>query len=318
MASTVELAFDALVQIILPIFLVLGVGWLAGRQLLGEHSNPGGVPENSLRALSRLVFYIFGPSLVFSSLATSDVAIQEVGRIGLFALLATLLVGVIAWLCSHALGLSATQSSSVLLVTMFGNIGNYGLPFNELAFGPEALERAIVYFVSSSVLLFSLGILIAARAQGKTLTQALARVTRVPIVYALVLAGLVRLGLFTVPAPIFKAVELLAQASVPLMMIILGIQLAAVRIRGNWRLVAAASALRLLVAPVLAITLARGLNLNGLAQSVSIAQASMPSAVFNIILAVEFDLCVDLTTSVVFVTTIISPATLIPLITYLS
>jgi len=59
------------------------------------------------------------------------------------------------------------------------------------------------------------------------------------------------------------------------------------------------------------------MELDGLAGQVSIVQASMPSAVYNIILAVEFDLALDLSTSVVFLTTTHSPATLIPLIAYL-
>jgi len=158
--------------------------------------------------------------------------------------------------------------------------------------------------------------LIAARAQGKTLLQAIKRVAGVPIVHALLLAGLVRLGWLSIPAPLFKAVGILAQASVPMMLVILGIQLSSVRVHGNWRLIALASAIRLLLAPLVAIFLAGQLGLSGLAEQVSIIQASMPSAVFNIILAVEFNLAVDLTTSVVFMTTVASPATLIPLIAF--
>jgi len=309
------LALNALDQIILPLFVVLGVGWIAGRKLLGVNLHPESAQAN-LRALTRLVFYVFSPCLVFSSLATSEVAIQEIGHIGLFVLLNTATIGVVAWLLARALQLSPTHSSSLLLVAMFANIGNYGLAFNELAFGATALERAVVFFVSSSILLFSVGILIAARAQGKTLLQAIKRVAGVPIVHALLLAGLVRLGWLSIPAPLFKAVGILAQASVPMMLVILGIQLSSVRVHGNWRLIALASAIRLLLAPLVAIFLAGQLGLSGLAEQVSIIQASMPSAVFNIILAVEFNLAVDLTTSVVFMTTVASPATLIPLIAF--
>ncbi len=338
MTQTIELAFDALYQIILPIFLILGVGFLAGRRLgltnstdpaLSRHSrdlqytaaasrskegrrDPGG-----LRTLSKLVFYVFGPCLVFSSLVTSDVKADEMGQIGLFVLGTTFVIGTMAWLLTRVLHLAPYETNSLLLVAMFGNIGNYGIPLNELAFGEKALERAVIYLVFSSVLLFSLGTLVAARAKGSTPAQVLAGVIRVPVIHALWLAGLVRLDWLPMPSPFLTSVALLAQATVPLMLLILGIQLSQVRIRGNWRLVSLATGMRMLVAPAIALILAGLMGLQGLTEQVSIVEASMPSAVFTIILAVEFDLAADLASSVVFVTTLISPLTLIPLISYL-
>lgn len=335
MTPYVELALDALYQIILPIFLVLGVGFLVGRQFhladpidtsgpqqpdperRSSQHNAASADVGGLRMLSKLVFYVFGPCLVFSSLSTSDVRAAEVGQIGLFAIVATLLMGAVAWALARLLHLMPHETSSLLLVAMFGNIGNYGLPLNELAFGRQALDRAVVYFVFSSVLLFSLGVAVAARARGSTPAQILARLVRVPVIHALWLAGLIRLGVLPLPGPILKSASILAQGAVPLMLLILGIQISRVRIRGNWRLVSLAAGLRLLFAPLIALLLAGLIGLTGLAQQVSIVEASMPSAVFTIVLAIEFDLAMDLASSVVFLTTLVSPLTLIPLIAYL-
>ncbi len=314
MTTTLSLALDALYQIILPIFIVLGVGFVAGRRLL---SNPSDDPSDGLRPISKVVFYILAPCLVFSSMATSDVALGQMGRIGLFALAMTLLTGLIGWGLARSLRLPPRQASSLLLVAMFANIGNYGLPFNELAYGPSALDRAVIYFVTSAVLLFSLGVLIAAHGQGSSLTHALRRASRIPVVYALAIALFVRLGVFAMPAPILKATSLLGQASVPLMLLILGMQLSNVQVRGNWRLLTLASGTRLLLAPLLAIPLSSLFGLTGLARQVSVAQASMPSAVFNTLLALEFNLALDLTTGTVLLTTLFSPVTLILLVTWL-
>jgi predicted permease len=308
-SQLIELAFDALYQIILPIFLVFGVGFLAGRNLY-----PAGSTD---RSLSKLIFYVFSPCLVFSSLATSEVGIDEIGQIGLFAFIMTGVMGAIVWVIARVLRLSPSVAGSLLLVAMFGNIGNYGLPLNELAFGSEALDRAVVYFVVMSVLLFSLGVVIAARAHASTTRQVLSRIVRVPVIHALWLAVLVRLGVLAAPSPILEAASLLASGTLPLMLLILGIQLSRVQIRGNLRLVGLATGVRMLVAPLVAVALAALMGLTGLAEEVSVVEASMPSAVYTIILAIEFDLALDLTSSVVFVTTLISPLTLIPLILYL-
>ena len=335
MTQYVELALEALYQIILPIFIVLGVGFLVGRRFhLAASVDTSGSQQpdhqrrrsrdgaeradvGDLRMLSKLVFYVFAPCLVFASLSTSDVRAEEVGQIGLFALVATLVMGAAAWMSARLLRLMPHETSSLLLVAMFGNIGNYGLPLNELAFGQQALDRAVVYFVFSSVLLFSLGVAVAAHARGSTPAEILARLVRVPVIHALWLAGLIRLGVLPLPGPILKAASLLAQGAVPLMLLILGIQISRVRIRGNWRLVSLATGLRLLFAPLIALLLAGLIGLTGLAEQVSVVEASMPSAVFTIVLAIEFDLALDLASSVVFLTTLVSPLTLIPLIAYL-
>jgi predicted permease len=345
-SQAAKLPFDVLYQIILPIFMILSAGFVVGRKLhpveaphasleqvsRRRHNVPasggqaaskalptaGQTDKSNLRVLSYLVFYVFTPCLAFSSLVTSEVDAKEVSQITLFALTMTLTMGVLAWTLTRLLRLSSAEASSLLLVTIFGNVGNYGLPLNQLAFGQQGGDRAIVYMTVSATLVYSLGILIAAHTHSKVLSRVLFRVMRIPIVYALLLAGLVRLDVLPVPSPILKATLILGQGAVPLMLLILGTQLSSVQMRGNWRLVGLVSAVRLLLAPFIAISLAGLMGLTGLTHQVSIIEASMPSAVFTTILAIEFDLTLDLITGVVFVTTLISPATLIPLISFLS
>ncbi len=323
MNQSLKLSLDVLYQIILPIFLVLGSGFVANRKLKlaaparASTSHQQRTSTDGLRTLSTLVFYILAPCLAFSSLATSDVSAEEVGQISSFVLITTMFAGAAAWGLARLLHLPRSETSSLLLVAMFGNVGNYGLPLNELAFGQEALDRAVIYMVITAVLLFGLGTLIAARAQGNTLAQALNRMTRIPIVYALLLGGLVRLGVLPLPIPIIEATQILARGTVPLMLIILGSQLSDIRLRGNWRLIGLTSGLRLLLAPLIALALASWMGLTGLTNQVSIIEASMPSAVFSIVLAIEFNLDLDLVTGVVFATTLVSPLTLVPLIAHL-
>jgi hypothetical protein len=94
-------------------------------------------------------------------------------------------------------------------------------------------------------------------------------------------------------------------------------QLSDARVWANWRLVGSVSAMRLLLAPLIAWPLVSWFGLTGLVEQVSMVEVSTPSAIFSIILSLEFDLAPDLATSVVFVTTVASPLTLIPLIVLL-
>jgi len=291
-----------------PIFLVVGVGYLIERLL-----------HPDIQSASRLTFYAMSPCLVFDSLVRSQVGSDEMGRIGLVAVVVMLTTGGIAWLLARPLRLSPRQTSAFVLVAIFVNSGNYGLSLTELAFGEEALARAIVYFVMSTVLLYTLGVYIAALGgQGKGVGSALRSILRVPAVYALALAGLVRTTGFTLPLPLTKAVSLLGRAAIPVMLLILGMQLATISVSDSeWGLPGLTSLIRLVIAPLLALALVGLVGLDGAGRQATVVEASTPTAVSTIILALEFGLDATLVTGTVFLTTILSPITLTVLIAFL-
>src|SRR5262245_11862766 len=126
---------------ILPIFVVAGVGFILARYV--------GV---DVRTLSRVSFNALSPCLVFNVLVTSAVTAGQFGRMALFCVLVTVVIGVIARAVAVALGLDRRLLTGFLLVAMFSNGGNYGLPATLFAFGREALSHATAYFVTSAVL----------------------------------------------------------------------------------------------------------------------------------------------------------------------
>ena len=82
-------------------------------------------------------------------------------------------------------------------------------------------------------------------------------------------------------------------------------------------MVVAASLLSLVATPLAAFGVAHLLGLKGAAFQAGVLQASMPTAVVTTILALEFDVSPNFVTSVVCVTTLLSPLTLTLLIAYL-
>jgi predicted permease len=102
------------------------------------------------------------------------------------------------------------------------------------------------------------------------------------------------------------------------MLIVLGMQIADLQDLGRVWLAAPAAALRLMVAPVIAVIVAGWFALEGLNRSTGIIEASMPTAVVVTILAVEFDVRPSLVTSTVVLSTILSAFTLPVVITLLA
>jgi malate permease and related proteins len=101
------------------------------------------------------------------------------------------------------------------------------------------------------------------------------------------------------------------------MLLILGMQLKRAVAPNRPVVVGAAVVLSLFVSPIIGVSLTWLLGLSGAARSAAIVLASMPAAVVTTVLALEFDLDSSFVTSVVFISTLLSPLTLVLLIAYL-
>lgn len=300
-------AKDVFVNNLLPILLSAGAGFTLGRTL-----------HPDIKTASRLTFYIFSPCLVFVSLAQVRIARGEFGKLALFTLTISAIMAVLSFLCGRAMGVGRQLLASLVVASVFVNSGNYGLAANKFAFGEQALARAMVCFVFSTVVLYTAGILIASMGKLPP-AQALRNLLKVPAFYGLIAAGIVRETGWQVPMFLDRAVTLLSDAAIPLMLVILGLQIAEARTwpRNRIGLIGAAGLLQLVVTPLVAMLLVRWLGLSGVARQAAVLQSAMPAAVVATILAVEYELDVPLVTGTVVLTTLASPLTLTPLIAYL-
>ena len=303
----VVLIQDVFVNNLLPILLVAGAGFALGRTL-----------HPDIKTASRLTFYIFSPCLVFTSLAHVEIAAGEFGRLALLTFGVSAIMAVLSFLCGRLLGAGRQVLASLVVASVFVNSGNYGLAANKFAFGEAGLARAMVCFVFSTVLLYTAGVLIASMGRLSP-GQALRKLLTVPAVYGLIAAAVVRWAHLPVPLFVDRSVTMLSEAAIPIMLVILGLQIAQARTwpRDRISLIGAAALLQLVVTPLIALVLAHWIGLSGLARQAAVLQSAMPAAVVATILAVEYDLDAPLVTGTVVATTLLSPLTLTPLIAYL-
>lgn len=300
-----RLLLDIFVSDLLPVFAIAAVGFCLARYLAID-----------ARMTSRLTFHALAPALVFQVLVTSQVEGGEFLRMVAFYALVASAAGVIGYAAARAMRLSRAEMSAFLLVVVCSNSGNYGLPVALLAFGREALAYASVYFVASSIFSYTGGVLLAASGE-RHLSDALKGVLRVPAVYGAVAAALTLAFDVTVPEPVLRPLELLSDAALPLMILVLGMQLE----RTSWPdrpgVVAIATVISLIFTPLVAFGLARLVGLSGPALQAGVLQASMPTAVITTILTLEFGGAINFVTSAVCAATLLSPFTLTWIIAYL-
>jgi malate permease and related proteins len=290
---------------LLPILLLSGAGFALGKVL-----------KLDPRPLGRVIFYILSPVLVFNLLISSKLAVESIVLMMGYSACVMITIAGIAFLLGKFFHLDRSLLTIVVLTSMFANNGNYGLPLIAFAFGQEALAFASIYFVTNSLLLYTVGVLIASLGHLQ-LKASLLGLLKVPAIYAIILAVIfIRTG-WTLPLPIQKTVELTSGGAVPAMLILLGLEIQNVEWTHNLRALSIPVFCRLMVGPVIGLVMAALFGLNSAARKDGIVEAAMPSAVMTTVLANEFKLDASLVTAIVFVGTVLSPLTLTPLLYFL-
>ena len=290
---------------ILPIILLSGAGFALGKML-----------HIDSRSLGRVVFYIFSPVLIFDLLIQNQLKMSEAAVVIAFAFSFILMMGAVTLLLGYFLKLERPALISILITTMFANTGNYGLPLVSFAFGEQALSYAGIYFVTTTLLFYTVGVLLASLGH-MNIRDALLGLFRIPTLYAVLLAVIINMWNLQIPAPVIRSIDLAAGGTIPVMLILLGVQLTHVEFSGNLRALQLSVSLRLLFAPLAALLFAALFGLQGFTRQGSVTQASMPSMVSATVLATEYDLDAKLVTAIVFISTLLSPLTLTPLLVFL-
>jgi predicted permease len=140
---------------------------------------------------------------------------------------------------------------------------------------------------------------------------------KTPALYAMLLALVFNLTGWTFPAPLQRSVFLLADGTIPLMVILMGVQLQNSQWTGQVGLLSFSTLMRLVAAPLIALPVAYLFGLEGPARQAAITQSSLPTAVVMTVLATEYGVEPSLVTLSVLITTLLSPLTITPIIAML-
>lgn len=260
---------------ILPVFLVAGAGYALRR-----------FRTLDAKTLSSLNIYLFIPSLVFTSLAPREIQWDLFGRYAVACIALFSFMWVVLSLVARWRGIQG-EHHSALLMTMFMNLGNFGLPVSKFAFGDEGLALAVVVLVCGSLVQNSLGLSLAHRSR-LGLGKSLLRVFYFPMIYAFGLAFVCQRTGWLPPDLLYRGIQITADAAIPVQLMILGIKVAETRLDTGAN-VFIASGIRLCGGPLLAVAIAWLVGLHGLPAKVFILQMSGPVAVGMAVFGVQFN-----------------------------
>jgi predicted permease len=290
---------------LLPILLIAGIGYLCGKFLKIEP-----------RSISRVIFYVFSPSLIFNLLTKSQLTGQDMIRMIGFTCSVVISVAAVTLLIGKIINLKRSILAAVVLTTMSMNAGNFGLSLNLFAFGEAGLAQASIFFVTTALLTNSVGIAVASLGTAD-LKESLLRLLKVPMIYAVLLALIFLWQGWQLPLSLDRTTSILADAAIPAMIILLGLQLQTNHQSKHTPGLILANSMRLIGGAAFGLVLGNLFGLQGVALQAGVTEAATPTAVVSTVISTEFDAEPAFVTSVVFTSTILSPLTLTPLLAYL-
>jgi predicted permease len=294
------------VNVVLPVFIVAGLGYIIEKRL-----HPPIAPFN------QVVLYVLMPAFVFTSLLAVDFRSEEPIKITLFTFLLAFAMLAVAFVIVRAARLDRPTSSAFMLTAAFPNLGNYGLSVVLLAYGQEGVAIGAILLAVQSLYGITLAIFIASSGHA-SLQSSLREVFRQPMIYAVAAALFFNLTQIPVPGFVNAALALPSQAAIPLMLLVLGMTFASTSRIERPGLVSVAVVTRLVIGTLVGWALAIALGIDGMARDVMIIGAAMPTAVFTILTATQFNTRPRFVSDVVVASTLVSIVTVTAVLAILS
>lgn len=289
-----------ILNVVLPVFLLLGVGFVIGRYMSIDS-----------KSVSDLSIYVFSPALFFYSISTSEMNMSDLGRIVLFAFTLFALFALFIQVMGMFFKWDRLYKNTLMLASGFPNAGNYGLPIILFAFGQEGVAIGIIYLAVQSLLMNSAGVFYASNHSQVPKKDIFFTIIRMPGFIAILLALLLKIVSLPVPVAILNATNLLGQASIPTLLTLLGITLASIQIKNVIAFIGTATLFKLIAFPLLAFGLLQFIYpADALETKVLLIGAATPTAATTTLLAIKFRMNPDLVSSGMFVSTLVSIITI--------
>lgn len=262
---------------ILPVFTVFIIGFIL-QKLKGLDVKP----------ISTVTVYVLIPFLVFRSLLETKIEQQYVMMVFIVLLLMIITI-TIDKLVVRFRKLDADTESAFILSTVFMNAGNYGTPIVLFVFGEEAFNIAISFYVIQLILFNTVGIYFATKSK-EGLFRGLKNIFKLPAIYAVFFAFVFR-QIPILPENIYSIIDLLANGAIPIIMLLLGMQIANLKMEVlDWGQISFVTMMRLIISPLIAVAITLLLPVEPIYRNVIITLAAMPTAVNVTLYSLEFNI----------------------------
>jgi malate permease and related proteins len=280
---------------VVPVFVLITIGFTFAHW-----------KKISLLSITELIVYLGTPSLVFTSLASKPILVNDIVTLAIGVLLIFTGVG---FLIRLYVSFFRFSSQGFALPVLFMNAGNMGIPLALFAFGEPGMQRATLLFVIITFLQYSLGIYLLSGRGNWT------EIFRLPLIYATIAGLVLNLNRITIPELLFQPISMLGQATIPIMLVSLGYRLHEFQ-SFKWRHAIGGAVVRIFGGFLTASIVVQLIAAEGVNRQVLLLYGALPAAVINFVLTEKYGTDPELAASIVVLSTFISVVT-IPIVFWL-
>ncbi len=246
---------SALIDVILPVFLVIGFGYAAART--------GVFNETAVNALMHFAQNFAVPMLLFLAIWRIDLKTEMN-----IPLLTSFYAGAFAGFAAGFAGArllfrrSVTDAIAIGFCGLFSNTVLLGLPITERAYGPDALDANYAILSIHALTLYAFGVTVMEIARagtgglGRTVRRIAITMSRNPLLIAIVSGFVFNIAHLPLPDAAISAFKTMARAGLPTALFALGGVLSRYKAEGDRLAIAWVTGISLLLHP--AITWALG------------------------------------------------------------
>lgn len=307
----------ALLEIIAPVFLAMGLGAAAVRLRA--------VTEAEVDALMRLVAGVLVPVMLFRAISTLDLG-RSFNPLMLAIFYGGAMISFVAGILGarYLFGRTPEDSVAIGFCALFSNSLMLGLAITQRAYGAEALAGNYAIVSIHAPICYAAGIVameVVRRPAGGSAGDAAGKILRSlvhnPLVIAVIAGFALNASGLPVPLALAEALDLVARAAIPMALVALGGVLVRYRLGGDLRVVLYISALALGLHPAL---VALGGALGGMDQAAlrsALVTASMAPGVNAYVFASLYGVGQRTAAATVLVSTVLSVITVAGWLAYL-
>jgi predicted permease len=270
-----------------------------------------------IKTLTKLNFYLFSPAVMFKMLYESTLSVALLLQTLLFFVLffaaMFLVVEIVIRIKGYKNGMITAMRNSVI----FYNSANYAIPLNQLVFVGDSFTMSIqiIIMMMQSLLPNTYGVY-SVNAHKMSTKQTLLTIMRLPVIYIIPLAFLMRWLHVPIPDPIYSSINYIAGGFIAIALTTLGVQLGSMKWKLNVSDVMLSNVLRLLIGPAVGFAIVWMLGIHGTMAQALVLSCAVPTSLMSVLIAVEYDNEPEFASQVVFSSTIFSIFT-VTLVIYL-
>ena len=296
-----------ILSVTLPFFAIVGLGYLAAHR--------GWVPTAAVPAFNGFLLFFAIPAMLFRFASNTPFEQFPIGRFAIaWSAIGCALVAGVAWLANRYLRVNRRDAAFLGLAAGIGNLGFMGLPLMVALLGEGAAAALIIAIVADTVVVGTMGLLVAEMAAGSGQIHggASAMVKRIvlnPFIIAMGL-GILFSGMeWSLPTPLASVVKLLADAAGPCALFAIGVSLLRPEATLRSPLLVLPTLAKLIVHPLLVWLVLRAIGVDPYTTLVAVLAAGLPSAGWVFIFAIRYGADSGRISAAILVTTVLASAT---------